>query len=91
MGDLWRDMKEGSSQIAEAIGWDDLTPDSREKQRKIKRAAEASRPRKPALSDDEAMRQIETDRLRRSKGVLATIYGGKNPSTPDVAVKELLG
>lgn len=91
MGEVWDDVIEGSKQIGEAIGWGDVSGESKKTKRKRKAALEAAKPRKPANIDDAATRQQESDRLRRRRGVLANIYGGASGGQPTVATKQLLG
>jgi len=91
MGEVWDSFEEGSKRIGEFFGGSSITGESEHTKRRRRRAMEAARPRKPATIDDAMMRQIESDRLRRRQGVLANIFGGRNPSTPLVGTKTLLG
>lgn len=88
VGDFFGDLYEGSMQIGEKLGYG---VKSKHTKRKIAKAREAARPKRAPLIDDAAVRQMESDRLRRRQGVLANIYGGNNPTAPTVATKQLLG
>lgn len=48
-------------------------------------------PRRAPTLDDASMRQQESDRLRRRRGVLANVFGGGTNAAPTVATKTLLG
>lgn len=91
MGEVWDDVIEGSKQIGEKIGLSSYSGDSKNTKRKRRAALEAMKPRRAPNIDDASMRQQETDRLQRRRGVLANIYGGNNAAAPTVAVKQLLG
>lgn len=62
-----------------------------ERRAAARRAAEANRPRRAPSLDDARAGQLESDRQRRRKGVLANIYGGASGGAPTVGVKTLLG
>lgn len=87
---LFKDVVEGSKQIGEAIGYGGAV-ESKQTKRRRRAVLEASRPRRPANIDDARTRQIESDRLRQRRGVLANIVGGANPSAATVGTKTLLG
>lgn len=96
MGEVWDDVKEGSRAIGEALGLSGVageTKDTRRKRRQAREAVEkAMRGRKAPNIDDAAIRQQESDRLRRRRGVLANIFGGAGSGgAPSVATKTLLG
>jgi len=90
--DVYKDVMEGSRQIGETLGF---KTKSRKTQRGINRArsaaeTEAIRSRAPSI-DDARRGQMESDRIRRRRGVLANIYGGSQGSNPLVGTKTLLG
>lgn len=91
MGELWDDVIEGSKQIGEAIGLGGLSGDSKKTKRRRRNAMEAAKPRRAPNIDDASIRQQETDRLSRRRGVLANIWGGATGAQPTVATKQVLG
>jgi hypothetical protein len=94
VSETWDDVIEGSKQIGEKIGWGSAGIKSDKTQsaaNRARKAAEANRPRRAPSLDDARAGQLENDRVRRRKGVLADIYGGANANSPTVAVKQLLG
>lgn len=94
VADVFDDVIEGSKQIGEAIGFGGAVESKRTK--RVKRTAQERqesaerRARGPNL-DDAQRNQVESDRIRRRRGVLANIYGGANASAPTVGTKTLLG
>lgn len=90
VSDTFKDLVEGSKQIGEAIGFGGVVESKRTK-RMRRKALEAARPRRPANIDDARVRQLESDRLRRRRGVLDNILGGASPTAPTVGAKTLLG
>lgn len=96
MGEVWDVAKEGSRAIGEAIGLSGIageTESTRRKRRRQREEAErALRVRTAPNIDDASIRQQESDRLRRRRGVLANIFGGAGGGVaPSVATKTLLG
>lgn len=91
--ETWDDVIEGSKQIGEKIGYGDYTKSDKTEQkvRKARAAAAANRPRRAPSLDDARAGQLESDRQRRRKGVLANIYGGASGAAPTVGAKTLLG
>lgn len=96
MGEVWDDLLEGSRALGELIGLSGIAGETkstrRKRQRQREEAERALRGRKAPNIDDAAIRQQESDRLRRRRGVLANIFGGAGSGgAPSVATKTLLG
>lgn len=90
--EIWEPVIEGSKQIGEYLGYGTDSKKTKRGKRQVqaRQESEARRARGPDL--DEAQRtQVESDRLRRRRGVLSNIYGGAGASAPNVGVKTLLG
>lgn len=96
MGEVYDDLLEGSRKIAGWMGLSGIYGETKSKRKKRQRQREeaerALRGRKAPNIDDAAIRQQESDRLRRRRGVLANIFGGAGSGgAPSVATKTLLG
>jgi hypothetical protein len=90
--EIWEPVLEGSKQIGEYLGYGTESKKTKRAKRQVQAQRESAERRARGPNLDEAQRtQVEADRLRRRRGVLANIYAGPNAASPNVGTKVLLG
>lgn len=94
--EVWEPVVEGSKQIGEYLGYGTTSKKTVRQQthRRVQaqeQSESAARKARGPIVDDATRNQLESDRLRRRRGVLANVYAGANSPNPYVGTAQLLG